>query len=161
MAAQQNFVWGGTPDVTLADVTFPTCPPGAPGLVDTCVRVDVFRNQRANGSPLPAFFASLVGINSQGVKATATAQVIYGEEATTASCLLPFAIPDRWLEIREEWQTPTVAWDDSVVVADYPFDGWSAPPPGTRTTSTTSSPSRGSTAEFLLPVLSIFMTGHP
>ncbi len=81
-AAQRNFVWGGTPDVTLADVTFPTCPPGAPGLVDTCVRVDVFRNQRANGSPLPAFFASLVGINTQGVQATATAQVIYGEEAT-------------------------------------------------------------------------------
>ena len=124
-AAQRNFVWGGTPDVTLADVTFPTCPPGAPGLVDTCVRVDVFRNQRANGSPLPAFFASLVGINTQGVQATATAQVIYGEEATTASCLLPFAIPDRWLEIREEWQTPTTAIDNSAgPVIDYPNDGW-------------------------------------
>ena len=100
-AAQQNFVWGGQPDVT-----FPTCPPGAPGLVDTCVRVDVFRNQRASGSPLPAFFASLAGINTQGVRATATAQVVYGEEADTASCLLPFAIPDRWLEVRDEWQNP-------------------------------------------------------
>lgn len=124
-AAQQNFVWGGQPDVTLADVTFPTCPPGAPGLVDTCVRVDVFRNQRANGSPLPAFFASLVGINTQGVQATATAQVIYGEEADTASCLLPFAIPDRWLEIRDEWQNPIPAIDDSLGgPVNYPMDGW-------------------------------------
>ena len=123
-AAQRNSVWGGQPDVTLADVTFPTCPPGAPGLVDTCVRVDVFRNQRANGSPLPAFFASLVGINTQGVKATATAQVIYGEEADTASCLLPFAIPDRWLEIREEWQNPIPAIDDSLGPITYPNDGW-------------------------------------
>ena len=116
-AAQQNFVWGGQPDVT-----FPTCPPGAPGLVDTCVRVDVFRNQRASGSPLPAFFASLAGINTQGVRATATAQVVYGEEADTASCLLPFAIPDRWLEVRDEWQNPIPAVDD--VPALYPFDGW-------------------------------------
>ena len=126
-AAQQNFVFGGQPDVTLADVTFPTCPPGAPGLVDTCVRVDVFRNQRANGSPLPAFFASLAGINTQGVRATATAQVVYGEEATTASCLLPFAIPDRWLEVREEWETPTPAVDDSDgIPEDYPIDGWTS-----------------------------------
>ena len=129
-AAQLNSVWGGQPDVTLADVTFPTCPQGAPGLVDTCVRVDVFRNQRANGSPLPAFFASLVGINSQGVRATATAQVIYGEEATTASCLLPFAIPDRWSEIREEWQNPINAIDNSSGIpadANYPNDGWTNP----------------------------------
>ena len=27
-AAQQNMVFGGTPDVTMADVSFPTCPPG-------------------------------------------------------------------------------------------------------------------------------------
>ena len=33
----------------VADVTFPPCPPGAPGLADVCVRVDVFRNQRAGG----------------------------------------------------------------------------------------------------------------
>ncbi len=124
-AAQQNLVWGGQPDVTLADVTFPTCPPGAPGLVDTCVRVDVFRNQRANGSPLPAFFASLVGINTQGVQATATAQVVYGEDATIGSCLLPFAIPDRWQEVREEWQNPIPAIDDSLGgPVNYPFDGW-------------------------------------
>ena len=41
-AAQANAVWGSQPDITLADVTFPPCPPGAPGLPDTCVKVDVF-----------------------------------------------------------------------------------------------------------------------
>jgi hypothetical protein len=43
--ARQNAVWGAVPSVTDADVTFPACPPGAPGLPDTCVKVDVFRNQ--------------------------------------------------------------------------------------------------------------------
>ena len=57
-AAQANSVWGTQPDITLADVTFPPCPPGAPGIPDTCVRVDVFRNQRAGGNPLPVFFSS-------------------------------------------------------------------------------------------------------
>ncbi len=87
--AQRHTVWGSQPDVTLADVTFPPCPPGAPGLVDECVRVDVFRNQRAGGNPLPAFFANLAGVTNQGVRATATAQVVYG---AAADCLLPFAI---------------------------------------------------------------------
>ncbi len=100
-AAQQHGVWGNQPDVTLADVTFPSCPPGAPGLADVCVRVDVFRNQRAGGDPLPAFFAMLAGVTEQGVQATATAQVLYSVGVN--DCMLPFAIPDRWLEFREAW----------------------------------------------------------
>ena len=72
-AAQASSVWGAQPDITLADVTFPACPPGSPGLPDTCVKVDVFRNQRAGGSPLPVFFSSLIGVTGQGVQATATA----------------------------------------------------------------------------------------
>ena len=102
-AAQLHQVWDSQPDVTLADVTFPPCPPGAPGPADICVRVDVFRNQRAGGNPLPAFFASLAGVTNQGVRATATAQVLFGRGAT--DCLLPFAIPDRWFEIREDIAT--------------------------------------------------------
>ena len=94
-AAQQNWVWGQAPDVTLADITFPTCPPGAPGQPDTCVRADVFRNQRANGNPLPIFFASLVGISNQGIRATATAQVVASNDA---DCLKPFGIYDKWEE---------------------------------------------------------------
>ena len=111
-AAQANTVWGQQPDVTPADVTFPTCPPGAPGPVDTCVRVDVFRNQRANGNPLPVFFASLVGMPSQGVRATATAQVLYGSAPGPGDCVKPFAIPDRWEEFREDQDITVPIVDD-------------------------------------------------
>ena len=112
-AAQQHSVWGNQPDMTLADVTFPPCPPGAPGLADVCVRVDVFRNQRAGGDPLPAFFAMLAGVTDQGVRATATAQVLYSNGLD--DCLLPFAIPDKYIEIREDWQVEPAdpIWGDA------------------------------------------------
>jgi hypothetical protein len=66
-----------------------------------CVRVDIFRNEpdrpeRSNltrGNPLPTFFARLLGITQQGVRATATAQAGSGNEIR---CLLPFAVIDRW-----------------------------------------------------------------
>ena len=57
---------------------------------DTCVRVDVFRNQ-AGGNPLPTFFGRLVGVNDQGVRATATAQIVTGD---TTDCLKPWAVVD-------------------------------------------------------------------
>ena len=91
--ARQNLVWAQQPDIVNTDVTFPACPPG--GLPDTCVRVNTFRNQRPGGSPLPVFFAGMVGIANQGVRATATAQVVTGD---TTDCLKPWAIIDRWDE---------------------------------------------------------------
>jgi Flp pilus assembly protein TadG len=97
-AARANFVWGQAPDVQPTDVTFltpATCrPPAYPGLPDTCVKVDVYRNQaRANG--LPILFGTLVGVAGQGVRATATAQVING---SATDCLKPWAVVDRWTE---------------------------------------------------------------
>jgi hypothetical protein len=89
-----NAVFGQPPDVQLADITFPTCPPGTPGPPDTCVKVDVFRNQ-ARGNPLPMFFGHAVGVSQQGVVATATAAIITG---TQTDCLKPWAILDRWDE---------------------------------------------------------------
>jgi Putative Flp pilus-assembly TadE/G-like len=97
--AQRNWVFGQQPDVTNADVTFPPCPPGAPGVPDTCVKVDVFRNQRPLGSPLPVFFARLVDVPDQGVRATATAQIVTGN---STDCLRPWAVIDRWLEFGPE-----------------------------------------------------------
>lgn len=94
--ARANWVWGQQPDVQLTDVTFPPCPPGAPGLPDTCVKVDVFRNQLRN-NPLPMFFGNLVGVANQGVRATATAQITTGD---TTDCMRPWAIVDRW----DEWE---------------------------------------------------------
>ena len=80
--AQRNHVWGTPPDVTLADVTFPPCPPGAPGPPDTCVRVDVFRNQRPGGNPLPSHFAFLAGVTNQGVRATANCAGVVRADGT-------------------------------------------------------------------------------
>jgi hypothetical protein len=93
--ARSNRIWAATPDVTDADITFPACPPGAPGAADGCVRVDVFRNAREGGDPLPTFFGQLVGLTEQGVRATATAKVM---TSSTADCVKPFSIPDRWQE---------------------------------------------------------------
>ncbi len=59
--ATQNRVWGQAPSVTDGDVTFPVCPPGTPGPTDTCVRVNVFRNQ-TRGNALPTFFGHLAGV---------------------------------------------------------------------------------------------------
>jgi hypothetical protein len=64
------------------------------------VKVDTFRNQRAGGNPLPVFFAGMVGIANQGVRATATAQIVTGD---TTDCLKPWAIIDRW----DEFDLPT------------------------------------------------------
>jgi Flp pilus assembly protein TadG len=95
-AAQANMVWGAAPAVNPAtDVTIGPCPPGTPGIADQCVRVDVYRNQqRAN--PLPTFFAQLVGVTEQGVRATATAQVAAGD---SSECIRPWGIPDKWVEV--------------------------------------------------------------
>jgi hypothetical protein len=117
--ARQNRVWTGVPDITDADVTFPPCPPGAPGVPDTCVKVDTFRNRRQNGSPLPVFFSRLVGITDQGVRATATAQIVTGD---TTDCLKPWAVIDRW----DEYDTATNGAE-----AEYP-----APDPDFLPTST-------------------------
>ena len=83
-------------------MTFPTCPPGAPGLPDTCVKVDVFRNQ-ARGNALPTFFGRVADVMDQGVRATATAQIATGD---TTDCLRPWAIVDRWNEFGPEGPTP-------------------------------------------------------
>jgi hypothetical protein len=80
-----------------------------------CVRVDVFRNEpdrngTVRGAALPTFFSNLVGINSQGVRATATAQTAAGNNIR---CLLPFAVIDRWAD----------NYDEKVVTTYFPNDG--------------------------------------
>jgi hypothetical protein len=94
-AAKANAVWGEIPSVVAAtDVIIGTCPPSTPGDPDMCVRVNVYRNQE-RGNPMPTFFARLLGINTQGVRATATAQVAQGASST---CIRPWAIPDKWID---------------------------------------------------------------
>lgn len=115
-AARANLVWGEPPDVTATDVDFDQpCPAGAPEAgAGRCVRVDVYRNQQ-RGNPLPTIFAGLVGVAAQGVRATATAEVLF---ANGSACVKPFAILDRW----DEAQTP--AWDPGDT-----FDRYAPSPP--------------------------------
>lgn len=92
--ALMHAVWGAPPDVTPADVTFPACPDDGS---NACVRVDVYRNQ-ARGNPLPSYFGQLVGVTDQGVRATATAKSAI---ANASDCLKPWAIQDKWNELRD------------------------------------------------------------
>lgn len=101
--ARTNLVWGQPPTMNPADpndVSIGPCPPNSIGLPDTCVRVNVYRNQYRD--PLPTYFARLVGVNEQGVRATATAQVAVGN---SSDCLKPWAVPDKWFE-----NLPGPAW---------------------------------------------------
>lgn len=119
--AWQNLVFGQAPDVQPTDVTFPTCPPGAPGPPDKCVKVDVFRNQ-ARGNPLPMFFGNIVSVGSQGVVATATAQIISG---TQTECLKPWAILDRWDEFDPNGAEPDYPNPDPDFNQQSTFDRYS------------------------------------
>ncbi len=119
--ALQNWVWGQAPDVQLSDVTFPACPPGAPGPPDTCVKVDVFRNQ-LRGNPLPIFFGNLVGVASQGVRATATAQIV---AADTVDCLKPWAVVDRWDEFEPGGAEPDYPNPDPDFLPTSTYDKYS------------------------------------
>lgn len=100
--ANENRVFGEVAGVTPSppDVTFPTCPDGT----DTCIRVNVYRNQD-RGNALPVFFARLFGVNEQGVQAMAIAQAGFG---SSSSCMKPWAIPDRWIENLAPGEDPTL-----------------------------------------------------
>lgn len=141
--ALANFVVGESPDVNITtDVTFPPCPDGT---TDTCVKVDVYRNQARNNA-IPTFFASLVGVPDQGVVATATAQVRTGN---STDCLKPWAVVDRWAE----YVDPTASVDnflpDSTFDRYRPVDTGPAPryEPDVYTPPTATSPGTGWTVD--------------
>src|SRR5687767_14535447 len=94
--AQANDVFGEDPDVDVAtDIYFyPDDPTKFPPECadDTCIRVDVYRNQ-ARGNPLPMWFGQLVGLTEQGVRASAIARAA---QANASDCMKPFGIPDKW-----------------------------------------------------------------
>jgi hypothetical protein len=95
-AAAANVVWGEEPVVGEPIFSWggQPCPPGIGG---RCARVDVFRNAE-NNNPLPVIFGRLLGIEEQGVRATATARTAV---ATTTNCLKPWGVADKWIEWRD------------------------------------------------------------
>jgi hypothetical protein len=106
-AGTANLVWGAAPSIIPAtDVQLIPCPPGAPGLPDTCIRADVYRST-SRGNPLPTYFGQIVGLTTQNVRATATAQVLTGN---AAECLKPWAIADKWAEHWEGGKASSAPW---------------------------------------------------
>lgn len=113
-AAAQNPVWGQPAVVEGSTIAFPACPAGAFG-TGPCVRVNAYRNQ-THGNPLPTVFGQLVNVLDQGVQATATAQVLWGD---TANCVRPMAVPDRWQELNPA----PAAWNNVATFSRYGASG--------------------------------------
>jgi hypothetical protein len=115
-----NQVLGAAPSIVAAtDVRLIACPPGAPGLADTCIRADVYRSA-ARSNPLPTFFAQIMGITSQDVRATATAQV---ETGNAVDCLKPWAVADKWHENWENGKPNTGPWTPTSMFDKYMKSG--------------------------------------
>ncbi len=62
-------------------------------LANGLVRVRMYRTA-SRGTPVPTFFARVLGISTVDVGAVAAAQVY---DAQSANCLLPVALSDRWI----------------------------------------------------------------
>jgi Flp pilus assembly protein TadG len=112
-------VWGETVAPSAVVVTTETCPAGSPAVTGHCVNVTVGLGA-AHGTPLPTFFARLVGGTATNVRASASGKVLTGNSTT---CLRPLAIPDAW---HDRVDTPNDgAWTDTELDTDH-FDGYDA-----------------------------------
>jgi hypothetical protein len=104
--AGQSAIWGQYPaaaDVAVSPLPF-ACPAGTSG-GGACIRVDVLRGTldrdgNAHGNTLPTAFGALLGLTSQGVRATATAQAAQG---SGTPCSRPWVVADKWLPTSPPW----------------------------------------------------------
>ncbi len=85
-----NDVMYGSVSVSPTDVVFENDPTGEPNRV----KVTVYRDA-AHGNPLNTLIASIFGITTADISATATAEV---SPANAMTCVKPFTIPDLWIE---------------------------------------------------------------
>jgi hypothetical protein len=100
-AGQQNVVWGqqtAVGDIVVSPLPF-ACPASAGG-GNACIRVDVMRGvpDRAgtvHTNTMPTYFGRLFGMNQQGVRATATAQIAAGN---SVQCIKPWMVVDKWVD---------------------------------------------------------------
>ena len=84
--AQTNLIWqqAGAPVVSFA------CPAGVTG---RCTRVDVYRDGSNGSGTVDTLFGPILGVNSQQVRATATALTANGN---SSPCVRPLAFADGW-----------------------------------------------------------------
>ena len=139
--ASNNAIFGEWNSATNVRITFSgatgTCGPSCDissippcGTQPGCVRVDVFRNTPDRpyrsttilGTPIPTFFAPLIGVTNQGVRATATAEIASGN---MVRCMLPFAVADRWSDSFDENVNTTWFANDNRHLFGDPIGGWS------------------------------------
>jgi hypothetical protein len=92
-SAHQNLVMRGQVSVLPSDVSFPTDPSGYADRV----RVNVFRTSE-RGNAVPTLLGSLLGLRTVDIGATATAEA---SPAGAETCVKPFTIPDRWIEMQD------------------------------------------------------------
>jgi hypothetical protein len=97
-ASSANQVMGAPVSVTPADVVFLNDPAGAPNWV----QVTVYR-RADRGNPVPTLVARYFGVATADIAATATAEA---SPANAATCVKPWAVPDKWSEV----QNPV--WDE-------------------------------------------------
>src|SRR5262249_36782661 len=71
-----------------------------------CLRANVYRSA-ARSNALPTFIGQMIGITSQDVRATATAQVLSGN---SVECLKPWAVADKWAEHWENGAPNSAPW---------------------------------------------------
>lgn len=105
-AAAANEVMKQPVSVTAADVVFLNDPLGQ----SNRVKVTVYRTA-ARTNPVATLIGGMLGVNNADVRAEATAEA---SPANAATCVAPFAIPDKWVER----QTP--AWDVNDTFDAYP-----------------------------------------
>jgi Flp pilus assembly protein TadG len=105
-ASRGNQVMAATVSVNPEDVTFPPAPDGQ----NSRVKVNVFRTT-VRGNPVSTLIAQYFGIATADIDATATAEA---SPADAMTCVLPFTIPDRWIEK----QTPPFDPEDGYASGD-------------------------------------------
>jgi hypothetical protein len=141
--ARQTAVWGQVTDpadVVVSPLPYP-CPASAGGGSEGCIRVDVMRGApddqgAAHTNALPVFFATMLGITQQGVRATATAQVTSGN---SVRCIKPWGIADKW---QDNSGTNAAGWDQHDAF-DPGVDTYIPPSVGITTTGFTLDNDRG------------------
>jgi hypothetical protein len=114
-AATSNQVVGQAPSVKPADVTFPNDPSGQPNRV----KVTVYRTQ-ARGNAIPTLMGVLFGVNTVDIGATATAEAA---PANAETCVMPFTIPDKWIENVDANGTPDGTWNPNSTFDMYAKNG--------------------------------------
>lgn len=101
--ALANNVMSAPVDLTAEDVEFPNSPSGEPNRVMVTVR-----RTEGRENPVQTLIAQIFNIDSADISATATAEV---SPANAMTCVLPFTIPDRWIERQNPPWDPSDTFD--------------------------------------------------